>query len=317
VPRSGTSRAADAPRARRQAPPRLGAHTSIAGGLHLALERGAAAGCEVVQIFTRSNQQWAARPLRDDEVALWHETRARTGVVPALVHSCYLLNLAAPAAALRDRSIEALADELVRADRLAIPYLVLHPGAHMGDGEAAGIARIANGIDRAFAAAGDARTKLLLENTAGQGTCLGNRFEHLRDILAAVAEPDRIGVCLDTCHALAAGYELTSDDGYAAAIDALRRCVGAARVRACHLNDSKQPLGSRVDRHEHIGRGCLGLSPFQRLLNDRRFAGLPMVLETPKPTDAADRQNLAVLRALAGRRRVTPRARELARVAIG
>lgn len=296
---------------------RLGAHTSIAGGLHLALERGAEAGCEVVQIFTRSNQQWAARPLRDDEIAQWEQARAATGVDPALVHSCYLLNLAAPARALRDKSIGALADELVRADRLRIPYLVLHPGAHLGDGETTGIARIAAGIDEAFARAGSVQTMLLLENTAGQGTCIGHRFEHLRDILAAVREPQRLGVCLDTCHALAAGYDLTTAAGYRQSIDALLACIGDGRLRACHLNDSKKPLGSRVDRHEHIGHGCLGLPPFLHLLNDPRLRGLPMVLETPKPTEQADRQNLAVLRALVGRRRIGTTARRLAAAGIG
>lgn len=294
---------------------RIGAHVSIAGGLERALERGAEAGCDVIQIFSRSNQQWAARTIGEGEVAAWRAARARTGVEPAMVHACYLLNLAAPRKWLRDKSVRALAEELRRCALLGIPNLVIHPGAHCGDGEAVGVARIAAAIERAYRAQPDNPTRLLLENTAGQGTCLGYAFAHLRDIIGAMKSgADRVGVCIDTAHTLAAGHDITTADGWERTVERLDAAVGVERVAGFHLNDSKTPLGSRVDRHEHLGRGHLGLGALRCLLNDARFAGLPMVIETPKPSDEADRINLAILRALAGRRRIGPRARKLATV---
>jgi deoxyribonuclease-4 len=315
-------------------PVRIGAHVSIAGGLERALERGAEVGCDVIQIFSRSNQQWAARRIGEAEVAAWRAARARTGVEPAMVHACYLLNLAAPRRWLREKSIRALADELRRCALLGIPNLVIHPGAHCGDGEATGVARIAEAIERAYAAQPDNPTRLLLENTAGQGSTLGYRFEHLRDILGAMRSgAERVGVCIDTAHTLAAGHDITTVDGWQRVFERLDQAVGVDRVAGFHVNDSKTPLGSRVDRHQHLGRGYLGLGALRCLVNDPRFAGLPMVIETPrgpsppgrdtgsrgvtrwaspKPSDDADRVNLAILRALAGRRRVGPRARRLA-----
>lgn len=292
---------------------KIGAHVSIAGGLERALERGAEVGCEVVQIFSRSNRQWAAMPIDGAALAAWRAARARTRVEPAMVHACYLLNLAAPRTWLREKSIRALAEELRRCALLDIPHLVIHPGAHCGDGEATGVARIAAGIERAYASQPDNPTRLLLENTAGQGSSVGHRFEHLRDIIGAMKSgADKIGVCIDTAHTLAAGFDITTEDGWQRAFEQLDAAVGCARVAGFHVNDSKTPVGSRVDRHEHLGRGHLGLGALRCLVNDPRFAGLPMVIETPKPSDDADRVNLAVLRALAGRTRIGPRARRLA-----
>jgi deoxyribonuclease-4 len=294
-------------------PVRIGAHVSIAGGLERALERGAAVGCDVIQIFSRSNQQWAARPIDAEAVAAWRAARVRTGVEPMMVHACYLLNLAAPRKWLREKSWRALAEELERCALLGIPHLVIHPGAHCGDGEAAGVARIAAAIERAYAAQPDNPTRLLLENTAGQGTSVGHSFEHLRDIIGAMKSgSDRVGVCIDTAHTLAAGFDITTVDGWERTFERLEATVGCDRVAGFHVNDSKTPVGSRVDRHEHLGRGHLGLGALRCLVNDPRFAGLPMVIETPKPSDDADRVNLAILRALAGRTRIGPRARTLA-----
>jgi deoxyribonuclease IV len=290
--------------------PRLGAHTSTAGGLHNALTRGAELGCEIVQVFTKSNQQWAAAKISDEAVELWNAERARTGVEPAMAHAAYLINLGAPGDLLWERSLNALIEEYARCIRLGIRYLVLHPGAHMDAGEAHGIARVAAAIDRLHDAQPPGVTMLLLESTAGQGTCLGHRFEHMRDIFASVRDPERVAVCLDTCHLLAAGYDFIGD--YDGVMNELDRVVGRDVVRAVHLNDSKRELGARVDRHEHIGRGAIGLEPFRRLLADPRFAGLPMALETPKPTDHSDPINLGILRSLRGKRRVGPRARALA-----
>jgi deoxyribonuclease-4 len=291
---------------------RLGAHVSIAGGLERAALRGAESGCDVIQIFTRSNQQWAARPIGSDAAERWRTALAATGVDAAMVHGCYLVNLACPRARLRERSYRALAQELRRCALLGIRYLVIHPGAHGGDGEAAGVARIAAALDRLHAEQPDNPTRVLLENTAGQGNSVGHRFEHLRDILAGLRQPDRVGLCIDTCHTLAAGYDIRNQDGWYATFERLNAAVGCDRVAAFHVNDSKTPLGSRVDRHEHLGRGHLGLAGLRCLVNDARFAGLPMVIETPKPTEQADLVNLAILRALDGRTRVGTRARQLA-----
>ncbi|HVV86589.1 MAG TPA: deoxyribonuclease IV, partial [Kofleriaceae bacterium] len=279
---------------------RLGAHTSIAGGLHRALERGAATGCDVVQIFTRSNQQWAAPALDDDRLGAWRTARAGA-VEPVLVHGSYLCNLATGDRVLRERSYQALELEALRAARLGIPYLVIHPGAHGGAGVRTGLRRIAAALDRLHAAHPDLPTTVLLENTAGQGTSVGWRFEELRDLFASVRAPDRLGVCIDTCHLLAAGHDVRTPDAWDTTFSRFDRVVGCARVRAFHVNDSKVPLGGRVDRHQGLGHGELGLGAFHCLVNDPRFVGLPMVLETPKPSDDADVVNLGILRALHGR----------------
>ena len=301
-PRSFPRRPSGPPRAR------LGAHLSIRGGLERAVERAGTIDATALQLFVKSARQWDARPLARGESALFRRAVAASGLDGALLaHACYLINLASPDPALWRRSVAALADELARCGRLGIPYLVVHPGAHLGAGEPAGIERVARALDRLLAPRGRPRPggpELLLEVTAGQGSCLGWRFEHLRRILERTRAEPRLGVCFDTCHAHAAGYGLERASDYRATFAAFERLVGCSRIRAFHLNDSRGARGSRVDRHAHIGEGRVGLSGFRRLLNDRRFADTPMVLETPKGEDLADdRRNLVTLRGLVPRGR--------------
>jgi deoxyribonuclease-4 len=266
---------------------RLGAHQSIAGGLEHAIEAARRDGCEAVQLFTHSQMQWRVPELTDESIACfraaveaWAQPRERI-----LVHDSYLINVAARERGLRERSLRALTAELGRCARLGIRWLVMHPGAHMGRGESAGIERAAGAIREALERTADASEPpaVLLENTAGQGTSLGFRLEHLRDLLAKIDVPARTGVCLDTQHLFAAGYDVASEDGYARTFERVDRVLGLARVRAFHLNDSLRPLGARVDRHERIGRGHIGRACFRRLVDDARFADLPAVLELPPP----------------------------------
>jgi deoxyribonuclease-4 len=273
---------------------------SIAGGVDRAPLRGRDVGCEAIQIFTKSNRQWHARPLRDHEVETFRSNLSAAGIGPVVAHDCYLVNLAAPGAALWKRSVAAFGGELDRAERLGIPYLVTHPGSHVGAGEADGIARVAEALNLLHDARPRHRVRVLLETTAGQGTSLGYRFEQLAAIVEQVKAAEHIGICLDTCHLFAAGYDLRSVRGYRGMMRELESCLGVARVAAIHVNDSQQGLGSRVDRHAHIGEGQLGVTPFGFFLNDPRFRTVPMILETPKGDDlvTADRRNLARLRAL-------------------
>jgi len=283
---------------------------SITGGLPRAVERARAAGCDSLQIFTKSSGQWRARPLPDTEIAEFRRLSLELDVRPVMAHASYLINLGTPDDTLGSRSRAALVEELDRAEALGLLGVVLHPGAYTTTTEEAGLARIADGIVSVLADRPDQRTMLLLEHTAGQGTNLGHTFEQLGVIIAAVdqaATAERIGVCLDTCHLLAAGYDLATDASYAATIGQLDRYVGLDRLRAIHLNDSKTPLGSRVDRHTHIGSGHVGLGAFRRLLTDPRMQDLPMVLETPKgrsgqpantEPDPMDLENLRTLREL-------------------
>lgn len=278
----------------------IGAHTSVAGGFHLAIERGHAAGCRVVQIFTGSNRQWASRPVPDSAARLFRSTARRLRVRPVSSHACYLINLAASDRAVRDLSRKALCEEIERAEALGVPHLVLHPGSHTGAGPEEGMRRVADGLASVLARTDACRVRVLLENTAGQGTALGWRFEELARILSLLGDPPRVGVCIDTCHTFAAGYDLRTPEAYRATMHALDAAVGLRRVRLLHLNDSRGDLGSRVDRHEHIGRGKLGREAFRSIVRDARFARVPKVLETPKQEDAKeDRRNLAVLRRLA------------------
>ena len=291
--------------------PRLGAHLSIAGGLPRAVDRAVASRCEALQIFTQSAGQWRARVLPPDEIAQFRARVERTGIQPVVAHNSYLINLAAADPALRAQSLAALGEELDRAEALGLLGLVMHPGSYTSGTERDGLDLIGDGLGAVLRARPRAKTMILLEHTAGQGTNLGHRFEHLAAILARLNGSPRVGVCLDSCHLIAAGYDICSDDGYRATFEAFDRLVGIDRIRAFHLNDSKKPCGSRVDRHEHIGRGCLGLEPFRRLLNDPRFAALPMLLETPKldtpesrrksDADPWDLRNLRILRKLRGR----------------
>jgi deoxyribonuclease-4 len=285
---------------------RFGAHVSIAGGIDRALLRGRDLGCGVVQVFTANARGWAAKDVSDAEAARVAAARRATGLDRLVAHAGYLLNLAAPGAAAWRRSVEALAGELRRAARIGASGLVVHPGAHLGAGETAGIARAARALDEAARRAGPARCRIVLETTAGQGTVLGWRFEHLRGILDRVREPGRLAVCFDTCHVFAAGYDLRTPAAVGETLDAFDRVIGLDRLAVFHFNDSKQGLGSRVDRHEHLGRGRIGLGCFRALVRDRRFPDRPMILETPKGgrvEGAWDLRNLDVLRKLEGNRR--------------
>jgi deoxyribonuclease IV len=278
--------------------PLFGAHMSIAGGYHRALLAAQSYDCEAVQLFTKNSNQWRAREIADAEIALFGETLRQTGVRQLLAHDSYLINLASPDQFLYRRSLEAFIVELERAERLGLRYLVTHPGAHIGAGEEAGIERVAAALDEVHRRCSGFRVQVLLETTAGQGSCLGHRFEHLAVILDRLAQPQRVGVCLDTCHVFAAGYPLAPEADYRATFRAFDRVIGLERLKAFHLNDSLRPLGSRVDRHAHIGRGCLGLEPFRLLVNDRRFRDRPMILETPKEEGGKQNMDAVNLRAL-------------------
>ena len=276
---------------------RLGAHMSISGGVQKAVVRGQEVGCEALQIFTKNSNQWKAKPLTATEVKAFRDACQAASIGPVIAHSAYLINMAAPDEALYEKSIQAFLDELQRCELLGIPYLVVHPGAHMGAGEEQGLRRIAAAINRIHRETPTMQAAIALEVTAGQGTVLAYKFEHFAAILEQVDEPGRLGFCLDTCHLLAAGYDFRTRKSYDQMMDAWDELVGIERIRVIHLNDSKKDLGSRVDRHEHIGQGCIGTEGFGFLLNDRRLAALPMVLETPKDDDA-DVRNLATLRRL-------------------
>jgi len=279
---------------------------SIEGGLPRAVERARQVDATALQVFVKSSRQWAGKPLDDRETEAFRRGAEEAGLAgQTLAHAGYLINLASPDAAARERSALALQDELERCVRLAIPLLVIHPGSHLGSGEEAGLARVVEILDRLLLpgrrAAGGGRggVKVLLETTAGQGSNLGFRFEQIGWILERARSQARLGVCFDTCHVLAAGYEFRDAASYRETLRSFDRAIWLDRLLAFHLNDSKQPLGSRKDRHEHIGRGEVGLEPFRLILRDRRFRDLPMVLETPKgPELREDVENLSILRAM-------------------
>ena len=282
----------------------LGAHMSMAGGLHLAFERGIKAGCGVIQIFTQNANQWRGRMPTETDARMFREARAESGINAVLSHDIYLINLAAAPGEVREKSLAAFHEEMARCARLGIDRIVMHPGAHLGDGTERGIERIIGALDRLLDATPEFSGKILLETTAGQGTSLGHRFEQLAAIISGCRSANRLGVCFDTCHAFAAGYDLSTTDGYAATFTEFDRILGLDRLLAFHLNDSKKGLGCRVDRHEHIGLGAIGLTGFQLLMNDPRFATTPKILETPKGDDGAmDRVNLGILRGLTTQRR--------------
>jgi deoxyribonuclease-4 len=306
--------------------PKLGAHMSIAGGLHKAVERGRQTGCESIQIFTRNSNRWKSKARTAEELELYRQTLAESDIDPVVAHAIYLINLASPEQDVYAQSYDAFCEELARCHEAGIPYLVLHPGSHKGTGLEEGIARIAEGICRAYAEHPEYTVITLLENTAGQGDTIGRTFEELAQIAGLISSrcaerdqtsPPPIGYCFDTAHALASGYELRTVEGYAETWERFERVLGLERLYCFHLNDSKYDLAAGRDRHEHIGQGYLGLEPFRMLLNDPRFAGRPMLLETPKeaypkpsqdaehPGDTlpdgvyrADIENLAVLRGL-------------------
>lgn len=276
---------------------RFGAHMSIAGGVDRAVDRAVEAGCESLQIFTKSARQWAARRLADEEAERFRRKRREAGTAPAVAHASYLLNLASSDQQLWERSWESCAEELDRCRRLGLDGLVLHPGAHRGDGEEAGLQRVARGLERVLELVPDG-PPVLLEGTAGQGTSLGGRLEHLRWLIDELGT-DRLGVCLDTCHLHAAGYALDTAAACAATLDEIDRVIGFAHVAVVHCNGSRGAAGSRLDRHAHIGAGTIGEEGFAAFLADPRLDGLPGILETPKdPEGSWDRINLARLRAL-------------------
>jgi len=287
--------------------PRLGAHLSVAGGLPRAVERAVVHRCEALQIFAKNANQWRGRELPRGEVREFRARVAAAGIGPVVSHASYLINLATSFPALRRQSLEAMGDEIDRAEALGLLGVVLHPGCYTSGSEAAGLGLIADGLIELLRARRRGRTMVLLEHTAGQGTSLGATFEQLASIVARMDGHRRVGVCLDTCHLIASGYDICSADGYASTFTQFGRLVGFDRLKVFHLNDSKKPLGSRVDRHEHIGQGCLGLEPFRRIVNDKRFRELPMLLETPKEQgrspnrieiDRFDERNLETLRRL-------------------
>jgi deoxyribonuclease IV len=287
---------------------RIGAHMSIAGGVSKAVDRAVVHGCESLQIFSKNASQWRGKPLDPAEVRAFRTRIDQTGIRPVVAHASYLINLATTFPVLREQSLAAFIDELDRADALGLLGVVIHPGTCTAGSEEDGLRLIADAIRVAFKARRRRKTMVLLEHTAGQGRTLGHRFEHLATIIGHLNGSARVGVCLDTCHLVASGYDIVSERGYEDTFAAFHRLVGVSRLKVFHGNDSKRPCGSRVDRHEHIGQGCLGEEPFRRLLHDTRFAGLPILIETEKVrgsekagtivADPFDMKNLETLRRL-------------------
>jgi deoxyribonuclease-4 len=289
---------------------RIGAHMSVAGGVSKAVDRALVHGCEALQIFSKNANQWRGKPLDPVEVRTFRRRIAETGITPVFSHASYLINLATTFPVLREQSLAAFVDELDRADALGLLGVVIHPGTCTAGTEEEGLRLIADAIRTAFKARPRRRTMVILEHTAGQGRTLGHRFEHLATIIDHLHGSARVGVCLDTCHLVASGYDIVTERGYRETFNAFDRLVGLDRLKVFHGNDSKKPCGSRIDRHEHIGSGCLGEEPFRRLLHDKRFAGLPILIETEKSrsaekagtivADPFDMKNLETLRRLRG-----------------
>lgn len=272
---------------------------SIANGMHTAFRRGAEIGCTTMQVFVKNNTRWRATPLTPEEIHLFKTEQERTAISPVVAHAAYLINLCARDPVTLKRSRHALIDELQRCDALGITALILHPGAHLGAGEEDGIKRIAESIAFVHERTPDVRVLTTLECTAGQGTAVGYRFEHLRGIIDRVEQSNRMAVCLDTCHLFAAGYDISTEEGWERMLQEFSEIVGLERLVAVHVNDSRRECGARVDRHEHIGKGTIGLTAFRMLMNDPRCADIPKILETPKSDDMhEDVENMNVLRAL-------------------
>ena len=277
--------------------PPLGAHVSVAGGMNLAIERGTDLGCEAIQVFVKNASQWQGKPLVDHDVESFRQAHATSSIGPLVAHASYLINLAANKPDNLDKSRAALTDELERCHRLGIPGLVVHPGAHLGAGVEAGLDLIAASLREVLLALPDNATKVLLENTAGQGTYVGYRLEHLAEIRNLVAQPSRIGICVDTCHAYAAGYDLHDPSGYADFLSTLSELFGKDEPSCFHLNDSKYPLGAKRDRHANLGKGEIPLEVFERLLHEPQLQSVPMILETPMGDDSeGHRRDLEILR---------------------
>ncbi len=286
---------------------RIGAHMSVAGGVSKAVDRAVVHGCEALQIFSKNASQWRGKPLDPAEVRAFRTRIDETGIRPVVAHASYLINLATTSEALRAQSIAALGEEVDRAEALGLLGVVLHPGARLTAPTEQALSLISSALAEVLKARPRGKTMIILEHTAGQGSTMGASFEEIAAMLNGVKNRKRLGVCLDTCHLLASGYNLCTDEGYRATFDQFERLIGFDRLKVFHLNDSKKPCMSRVDRHEHIGKGCIGLEPFRRLLNDPRFDHLPMILETEKSEwrekgkvviDPLDEMNLNTLRAL-------------------
>ncbi|HET7711686.1 MAG TPA: deoxyribonuclease IV [Thermoanaerobaculia bacterium] len=274
----------------------IGAHLSTRGGLHTVFERAAEIDATAVALFSKNSNRWVGKVLTDEDCSMFARRRF---VRPVLTHASYLINLATTNAAFHEKSIEAMVDELDRAERLNAFAVVLHPGAHMGAGPRQALDQIARSLDRIHARLPHHKVVTLLETAAGQGSCVGCSFEELGTVLQLVDDRRRVGICVDTCHIFASGYDIRLRDGYERTIEELDKHVGIDQVGAFHLNDSRKGLGSRVDRHQHIGEGEIGLEAFRMLLNDPRFRRTPKLLETPKTVETeSDRKNIAVLRSL-------------------
>ncbi len=277
----------------------LGAHLSTSGGIATAFERATAINCTAFQIFSKSNRQWKANPLNPAEIEQYHQRQTETGIPLVVCHATYLLNIASSDETIWHKSVGALVVELQRCELLKIPYLVLHPGAHTGSGIEAGIARVITALDTVHDRLPDYHVKIALEIMAGQGSTMGSTFGEIATMINGCRQSERVAVCFDTCHALVAGYEFRTVESYQAMLNEFERTIGLARLKVIHLNDSHKNLGSRVDRHAHIGEGCIGLDPFGYFLNDERFKEIPFLLETPKNDDPADDiRNLEKLRGL-------------------
>jgi deoxyribonuclease-4 len=277
----------------------LGAHMSISGGVHTAVDRATSIGCTALQVFTKNNNQWNAKPLTDDDIQNYKRKIAEASIAPVVAHDSYLINLCATNPEVLKKSRAALIDELTRCEQLGIQLLNFHPGAHGGAGEEEGIKRIIESLNIAHNETKGFYVLSVVEATAGQGTAIGYTFEHLEKIINGVDEPRRMAVCIDTCHIFAAGYELRTKEGYAKTFCEFDDVVGLDRLAAFHVNDSKKGFGAHVDRHEHIGRGMIGTQGFAFLMNDKRFINIPKILETPKSNDLhEDVENIRVLRAL-------------------
>lgn len=276
---------------------------SIAGGVSTAIERGMRIGCTTMQMFVKNNNQWKGKPLTDEDVSTYKKLLRESRIHPVVVHDTYLINLCAVDKEILKKSRDALKDELDRCETLGVQYLNFHPGAHMGAGEEEGIKRIAESLNIIHERTPGYGVRSVIEATAGQGTAIGYRFEHLRKIIDLVEERERMAVCVDTCHVFAAGYDLSTERGYEETFREFDAVVGLDRLVAFHVNDSKRDLGSRVDRHEHIGKGKIGTKGFSFLMNDERFRNIPKILETPKgPEMEEDVENMRVLRELIRRK---------------
>jgi deoxyribonuclease-4 len=283
--------------------PLLGAHMSIAGGVEKSIDRALSVGCTAMQVFVKNNMQWFAAPFSEKEITAWRTHPRRGELRCVFAHSGYMINLGATNPDFLDKSLRALAEELTRADQLGLPWLVLHPGAHMGTGAEAGLKRIVEGIDEVFRRIPKVKTRIALEATAGQGSSLGHTFEQLAFLLEHAHEPKRLCICLDTAHIFAAGYDISTKEKTRAVFEKFDDVIGLDHLAAIHMNDSKAALGSRVDRHEHIGKGKIGIEAFRFIMNEPRFTNVPKVLETPKGADLKeDVENLALLRSLIGKR---------------